>query len=302
MGEIARPEYPHRHWRFSSPNYDTLLPPGPLAERLEPHVALAGMRHCMTLKKAEGHFHSAWRHVEYAMNQQVDELTDELRRKYIDDAQYLLGDIINRRNRRIGPDLYAQAMTLGIYLPVFTKRALRQPITPEDCRDIHQSFGRLFDDILHDNTADTSYKPARVAELLGLDLSARPGLSETLLYIASPREEASRHQHLNHDEYFIRNEQKLPLQTKLIQTEKIYNAPTNVIVMEPIARHALERAGCIDPDEKLALGDTSLILAEFVTRETVYQDISPQERSALDYATRSIAGRYRFCYPQELSA
>ena len=142
--ERVETQKPARHWRFSVSNYDSLLPPGPLAEYVDADAALAAMRHCMTLRKPEGHFHSAWRHIEFAMNQNVGYLNDSLRRKYMGDAQWLLAGIIGgsseHKDRKTNPDLYAQALTLNIYLPVFTKRALDMPITPHDCHDIYYSF------------------------------------------------------------------------------------------------------------------------------------------------------------------
>ena len=305
MGEQKQTPTHSRHWRFTVRNYDTLLPPGPLAEHLEPRAALAGMRHCMTLRKAEGHFHSAWHHVEYAMNHSAQELDDELRRKYMGDASYLIASLANINGverRRSSPNLYAQAMTLNIFLPVFTKRALGQDITRDDCDNIYSSFGRLFNELAYMNDVDTSYRPARFAEMLGSALSARSLQPDMLLYPASPREEASAGQQYNHDGYFIRQGTKLPLQAKLEVTDKSYQAPTNVVYMEPIAYHALSRANCIDPYDELNFGDATLILTELVTRETVHEDCTEYEKRALDFATRSIVGRYRFCYPDQMSA
>jgi hypothetical protein len=293
--ERVETQKPTRHWRFSTKNYDSLLPPGPLAEYVDADAALAAMRHCMTLRKPEGHFHSAWRHIEFAMNQNVDYLSDSLRRKYMGDAQWLLAGIIGSTgengHRKVNPDLYAQALTLNIYLPTLTKRALDIPITSDDCRNIYHSFGHAFKSINALNLADASYKSSRFAEMLGPALSARTGRPDTLLYPASPREEASTNQHLNHDGYFIKDGIKIPLQTKLIETEKIYHDPTKTIYIEPLAEHALRRAGCIPDDAELWIGDCTEIIAELITEETA-DLVDEQDKQALDYLTRSVVARY----------
>lgn len=295
--ERAEIQKPTRHWRFSTKNYNSLLPPGPLAENVDADAALAAMRHCMTLRKPEGHFHSAWRHIEFAMNQNVDYLSDSLRRKYMGDAQWLLAGIIGstgeQGHRKANPDLYAQALTLNIYMPALTKRALDIAVTTHDCRNIYHSFGHAFKSINALNLADASYKSARFAEMLGPALSARTGRPDALLYPASPREEASANQHLNHDGYFIKNGFKIPLQTKLIETDKVYHDPTRTIYIEPLAEHALRRAECIPTEAELWIGDCTEIIAELITEETSGY-IDEPGKLALDYLTRSVVARYEY--------
>lgn len=296
--EATRTKNPSRHWRFSVKNYDTLLPPGPLAEQINPADALAGMRHCMTLRKAEGHFHSAWHHIEYAMNQKVSHFDDQLRQKYIGDAAFLLGKIIDysaSNDRCVNPALYAQALTLNTYLPVFTKRALQKEIIHQDCADIYKSFGFVFKDINSLNYPEASYKSARLAEMIGPALSARTLRPEKLLYPASPREEASTQQPLNHDGYFIKNGEKVPLQTKLIETEKTYDDPTRTIFIEPLAAHALMRAKLINERDRgrMAIGGATEIISTLITEE-VDQLIDPQGKAALDFLTRSVVARYEY--------
>jgi hypothetical protein len=295
--ERVETQKPSRHWRFSVANYDTLLPPGPLAEHVDADVALAAMRHCMTLRKPEGHFHSAWRHIEFAMNQNVSYLSDELRRKYLGDAQWLLAGILDARGDRHGrntnPDLYAQALTLNIFLPVLTKRALGKSLDSTDCESIYRSFGTAFASINALQYPDASYKCARFAEMLGPALSARTRRPSALLYPASPREEASTIQPLNHDGYFIKGDRKLPLQTKLIRTEKLYHDPTMTIYIEPLADHALRRSGVIGADAEPYIGDCTEIIAELITEECAGND-DPAGKAALDYLTRSVVARYEY--------
>ena len=296
MERVER-QKPIRHWRFSVNNYDTLLPPGPLAEHVDADVALAAMRHCMTLRKPEGHFHSAWRHIEFAMNQNVTYLNEPLRKKYMGDAQWLLAGILDVRGdkhgRKTNPDLYAQAITLNIFLPVLTKRALSQSITQNDCQNIYQSFGTAFRTINAFNYPDSSYKSARFAEMLGPALSARTKRPDALLYPSSPREEASTSQPLNHDGYFIKSTEKIPLQTKLIYTEKIYHDPTRTIYIDPLAEHALKRADLLPTDIVLPIGYYTEMIAELVDEETAGL-IDQQGKDALDYLTRSVVARYEF--------
>jgi hypothetical protein len=294
MGEIPEPA---SHWRFSVSNYDTLLPPGPLAEDVDANAALTAMRHCMTLRKPEGHFHSAWRHIEFAMNQNVTYLNESLRRKYMGDAQWLLAGILDARGdkhgRKTNPALYAQAITLNIFLPALTKRALAREITPQDCQDIYTSFGIAFRTINAYRYPDSSYKSARFGEMLGPALSARTRRPDALLYPSSPREEASATQPFNHDGYFIKHNEKIPLQTKLVMTEKIYHDPTRTIYIDPLAEHALKRAGLIPRDVELPLGNSTEMIAELIEEETAGY-IDQQGKEALDYMTRSVVARFEF--------
>lgn len=286
-----------RHWRFTVDDYDKLLPPGPLAEHIDPDAALAAMRHCMTLRKPEGHFHSAWRHVEFAMNQNIDYLTRDLRQKYIGDAQWLLAGILEVRgdkpDGRTHPDLFAQAMTLNIFLPVLTKRALGEHISPQDCQNIYESFGVAFRTINAQRHPDASYKSSRFAEMLGFALSARTRRPNVVLFPASPREEASSMQHFNHDGYFIQINEKVPLQTKLIATSKTYHDPTKTIYIEPLAEHALKRSGLLPKDTKLPIGTCTEMIAGLVDEETS-RVIDTDGKAALDYLTRSVVGRYEY--------
>lgn len=285
------------HWRFSADNYNNLLPPRPLAEELEPEVAIAGLRHCMTLRKPEGLFHSAWHHVEYAMNQQAEYFDDSLRRKYFGDAMWLLASIIDpgshQRKRQPSPDLYAQVLTLNTYLPVFIKRALNTEITPEDCDDIYRSFGVIFNDIHKPDYRDSSYLGARSAEMIGHALSARTRRPELLLFPASPREEASNQQALNHDGYFIGPHHKIPMQTKLVPTDKSYEMPTRTIYIEPLAEHALKRAQSLPADAALPLGEYTKLIAKKISEESS-AEIDRASKLALDFMTRSVAARYEY--------
>lgn len=281
-------------WRFTVKNYDTLLPPEPLAEHLEPSIALAGMRHCMTLRKAEGHFHSAWHHIEYAMNQKAEFFTDDLRRKYFNDATWLLGGILEAKNgRRVSPDLIAQTLVLSTYLPVLTKRAVNEEVTPADCLDIYHSLGWVFNELEELHYIDTSYRGSRYAEILGLALSAKTMRPDALLYPASPREEASSNSALNHDGYFIKEGNKLPVQTKLQKTAHLYLDPTQVIIFEPLAEHALARAG-LTADNASEYGKHVISLARIVTKEARNVYTSEAEAQALNYMTRSIVARFEY--------
>lgn len=250
----------------------------------------------MTLRKAEGHFHSAWHHIEYAMNQGIDYFDDEIRRKYFGDAAFLLGRIIDcsqNRSQRTNPALYAQALTLNIYLPVLMKRALCKEVTVNDCDDIYQSFGYVFRDINSLTYPDASFKSARFAEMIGPALSARTHRPDALLYPASPREEASVYQPLNHDGYFIKSGEKVPLQTKLVETEKVYEDPTRIIYVEPLARHALIRANLLEPNDNLPIGACTELISELICEE-VEGHIDTAGKTALDFLTRSVVARFAF--------
>lgn len=296
--EGLKPKMPEderaKAWRFTVKNFNSLLPPEPLAEHLEPSIALAGMRHCMTLRKAEGHFSSAWHHVEYAMNQQADYLTDDIRRKYFNDAVWLLGGIIESKGQRAAsPNLMAQVLTLSTYLPVLTKRAIGEEVTSNDCADIYHSLGWTLKELEGICYVDTSYRGSRYAEILGLALSARPLRPDALLYPSSPREEASSNAPLNHDGYFIKSGKKLPLQAKLIETDKSYLTPTQVIALEPLAEHALTRAGLV-ADNDSEYGKHVITLANLVARDAIVGDTDDPETQALNFMTRSIVARYEY--------
>lgn len=276
-----------KHWAFKIKQPDMLPPPGPLAEHVDPQLALNALRHNMTLRKPEGHFHSAWTHVEYALNQ-TNSLDIEIRKKYISDTAYLLGGILANPSTT-SEGVYVGALTLSAYLPLFAKRATQAEITSGDCQNLYESLGSVIDQALSLQENETG--PWRLGELMFDACAARTGQPELLLYPSSPREEACSSQPLNHDRYFIRDNDKAPIQLKLFSTEKMYNHPIITLVIMPILDNALCTSG-YDTDGS---ADTKLsILLEAIVRESGGEDISLQETTLLNRFSRSVASRFRY--------
>jgi hypothetical protein len=283
-----------KHWKFR-PSSEFFEPPGPLAENLAPEIALTGLRAYMTRRKPAGLFHSAWAHIEYAMNQNHPSFDAQLRQKYFGDASYLLGQIINK-NDQAGEDLFLRALTLNSFLPAFSKRAIQQPITSRDCHDAYQSLGAALQ--YHEKHADPLTRSWRFAETITHAAAARSRQPELLFWPTSPREEASDRQRNNHDGYFIHKDVKIPGQLKLIETEREYDEPIIVIYLLPILDHACMRAGL---SKSLDFGQSLDFAAEAIIAETTQQEIQPQQLRFLDYFSRSIAARSRYSELQKIA-
>lgn len=210
--------------------------PHALAETLAPDIAFAAMNYFTLSTDAEGRYHSAWYHTEFAMHQ-TSPLENDIRTSYIDTAQFLLGDILTN------PDAHHStkfgALILSSYVPVFTKRARGEMITSDECEQIYHSLGSAI--AYMQPLSQEEPPPSIMVEAALMALSARNRRPEFLLYPTSPREESSKLAPWNHDNYFIENGRKLPIQQKLCMTKREYGQAVTVVTMEPIIDKALAK-------------------------------------------------------------
>lgn len=255
------------------------------AEQLPGDVATAAMRRANTRRKPAGVFCSAWNHVEYAMSAS-DNLDDQIRQVYFDYAQDLLGDVIARPDSN--QDVRFSAFRLSSYVPIFRKRRLGEDVTPDDCHELYRSIGTA---LAMMRPLDIEEPPQSIMIEAGFEaLSARSLQPEHILYPTSPREEASPFSHLNHDSYFFVNDDKLPLQQKLIPTTKPYDAAIRVLTLLPLVEKAAKKSNLLLPD--LSSERLNLLLSLIVS-ETQLISIDRHEKQFLDYLTRSIIAHKR---------
>ncbi len=205
------------------------------AEEASPEVLHARMRRNEARRKPAGLFNSAWSYTEYALGRQLP-LTDTEREWHLDVAQTLAGTVINHpattQDTRLG------AMVLSTFLPLFEKRCFDREVTGQDAHDVYVSLAAAMD-FLRPLSIDEPPQ-WRMTETAVLALAARTGQAEFLLYPSSPREEASSHQRLNHDSYFLAGgSRKLPTQQKLAPTAKVYDESVTMVVLAPILERAL---------------------------------------------------------------
>jgi hypothetical protein len=260
------------------------LYPRPLAENLPLVAAKESLNRFMTRQTKTGLFHSAWRHVEYALNREVG-LDDSLKESYFDDASQLLGKVIRHKTTE---DLQLASLTLGSYLPCFLKRARGDTITSDDCTRVYQSLG----------SAITYLEPRRpddppcwrMTETAVLALAARTKQPELLLYPTSPREEASDTSSENHDSYFMAADKKLPLQQKLLPTAKSYETHITLLNLLPMLSYAYTKANLPMPDEPI---DNLNYLLGLIVAETHAAKLTKQEKQFLDHLSRAVAWHYQ---------
>lgn len=218
---------------FAPPIDSTPLLP---AEFLDLALIKSSMDHFGRRKALRPKLHSAWNHVEYALNDQA-QISDDLRRIYLEYAQDLLGEIVGRH--RAERQLHLDAFILSSYMPVFQKRSCNDMITNDDCQAIYSSLGRVVS-YLQPPTSARHLGP-RMEELMVLAISARISRPQFLLFPASPREESSSNPSWNHDSYFYEARTKRPVQQKRIPTEKQYDEQITRLILQPILDRAIKR-------------------------------------------------------------
>lgn len=256
--------------------------PRPLAEQLAPQLAIAAVRQYETRRMPPGLFRSAWNHVEYAVNE-CDEYED--RRLYFETASALLGSIVTRDDSP--EDIRLGALTLGSYLPSFMKRATGEVITPDDCASIYSSLGAA---LRYMRPLEIDEPPQwRMAEVAVLCLSARTNKPELLLYPASPREEQSPHQPLNHDSYFYTGVDKLPIQQKLLPTQKVYDDCITILTLDPIVEKASKVARLTIED---SLSTRVNYLLSLVIADATGSRLERDEKRFLDFMTEAVAAHH----------
>jgi hypothetical protein len=267
----------------------------PLAEELNPDVLLADLHHYSQRSNAEGLIHSAWRQIEFALNQQ-NKLSDDLRLTYINNyASHLLACSMNASSETIqGHDTanrseaaYSKALLISSYLPIFSKRAVQKPLTREDSSNLYQTLGAILQYQLDAND------PQDLTENVTRGLSARTLQPEHILHLASPREESSDLQTINHDGYFVEVTDKLPVQIKLGQTALQYDSPVIVLDIDELLKNAVR---FVDPkaiDEPAPFTGYVPCVAEYIAKEANGETLPRNQQRLLNIASQSLVRHYR---------
>lgn len=261
---------------------DILTIARPIAEAVAPDLAAAAVKRYETRRTSAGLFHSAWNHVEFSI---AEDHSEEMTCNYMDTASMLLGEIISRPDTH--QDMRLGALLLSTYIPLLYRRKTDKAITPRDCGDVYHSIGRA---LHHMRPLHTDEPPQwRMTEAAVLALSARITRPELLLYPASPREEQSSNQALNHDSYFFTGNDKLPLQQKLMPTRKVYDECITVLTVAPIISRALKATG---EKEHLTLADKVNYLLSLVVAETSGEELEKHETNFLNFMTKAVAAHH----------
>jgi hypothetical protein len=211
--------------------------------------------------------------------------TDETASYYFDTANYLLGDIVS--NQEANQDVQLGALIMSVYMPAFRKRVEGCSVTRNDCEQIYDSIGAALHYLrpLH-----TDEPPQwRMVEAATLALSARTRQPDLLLYPASPREEQSSNQRLNHDSYFFTGTDKLPIQQKLLPTQKVYDECITILTIDPIIDRALRR--CRDGSD-MSVADKVNYLLSLIVAETGGVELARHEEVFLNFITQAIASHH----------
>lgn len=277
----------------------------PLAEFMPVDIAEQALKKFESRRSASGLFHSAWSHVEYALCQEAN-LDDEMRAYYFDYAQELLGQIINADlsgeiygqaiTRPASQDQLLGALTLSSYTPVFRQRAFGETTTRADCASLYDSLGYA---MRYLRPLEIDEPPQwRMAEVAMLALAARTMQPEFLLYPASPREESASKAQFNHDSYFMNDCSKIPLQQKLIRTDKIYDECITILTLEPLLDKTTARTHL---DTRRARADKLNQLFATIIAETAGETLDPREKQFLDIMTRAVVA-HRLAGEQVLAA
>lgn len=257
------------------------LEPQPLAEHIPPTDITASRRHFERRRNPEGLLRSTWNQVEYALNQNID--IDPAVREYdFEHAQCLISMVLQHpeahQDSRLG------ALVLSSYIPLFKKRGALEEVTPEDCVAVYESLGaimRYLNPLAPDETPHW-----RMAETAVLTLSARTRQPDLLLYPTSPREENSTEGQFNHDSYFVSNDGKVPIQQKLIRTDKAYDEWITVLTLQPLVERGLRKTQQSDIN---GLTDQINYLLSLIIAETSGQAMDKDEVSFLNYLSAAVA-------------
>jgi hypothetical protein len=260
--------------------------PQPLAEYAEPAMLALEMERYKTRRNPEGLFRSAWNYVEYGTNKNnLDSVVNP--DYYFEYAQNLIGMTLNKSG--VYQDTELGALVLSTYLPLFKKRRFDEPLTPEDCGNVYRSLGQA---MAYLQPLKIDEPPQwRMAETAVLALSARTSRPEFLLYPTSPREESSAEAVLNHDSYFIDNGSKIPIQQKLVRTEKEYDDWITILTLQPLIERGVRKTSL---RKVYTLADQVNHLLSLIVTETNGERITKQEASFLNTISAAIVShRYK---------
>lgn len=252
-------------------------------EDLDQQVAFAALKKFETRRNPSGMMRSAWNYTEYALNLRSGRLDE--RDEYFHSSQLLTAMIL--AHPKVHQDTALNALTLSSYLPLFSKRASDIEIMGDDCEDVYRSLGQAMK-YLRPLTIDEPPQ-WRMVEIASLALSARSQQPQLLLYPASPREEASATQPLNHDSYFLGNGGKIPIQQKLIPTQKIYDECIKVLTMQPLIYKALRKSRVTGVTN---LSDQVNYLLSLIVSETSGAILEKDEHRFLNAMTEAVVAHY----------
>ena len=259
-------------------SFDTA--PRPLAEKLDIELAKAAMKKYETKQKPEGWLHSAWSNAELDLNS-VTEGAEE----YFKTSQILVAMIL--KDGRSHQDTQMKALTLSTYMPLFEKRVSDDEVTSGDCERVYESLGWAMQ-YLRPLTIDEPPQ-WRMTEVAVLALSARSRQPQLLLYPTSPREETSLIQELNHDSYFFKGVDKIPLQQKLLPVDKAYDSWVNILTLQPMINRALKARGATHLTE---LSDKVNYLFSLIVAETSDAPMTREEVRFLNVMTEAVAAHF----------
>lgn len=262
------------------------------AEQVPAETAQQALARYNTRRKPAGVLHSAWNHLEYAMNNS-NGLDDDTRMVYFNFTQELIGDILT--DAESPQTVQLAALRLSSFIPLFRKRKLREEITADDCRDLYRSLASV---IMFMRPLSIDEPPQTgIVEMACEALTARSLQPEYILYPTSPREEASPHSSYNHDSYFIVDDQKVPLQQKQILSHKTYQLPIQVYTLCPILDKALKKYNMIS--SKSAAQNINALLS-LIVADSEGEALTRAELGVLNHMTQSVIAYKQ--PPNELAA
>lgn len=274
-----------------STSYDMMTALAP-AEHIAAETALSSMKKYGRKSSGEGLYRSAWSHLECALNMTAHKTRDE-RNQYFEYAEHLFGMALQKKN--ISQTSLYTILTVGSYMPLFRKRGHNELLDANDCHAVYHSLGRCVAYLYPQSQLYTV--DSRMSELLILACSARIGDPDLLLFPASPREESSPHQPLNHDSYFYADGVKIPMQEKITSTNKCYDSPVRVMTLQPIMVEALERGGF----DTLSDGPFHAQLAttlSLIVSEVTQDNLSSQETRVLNCLSEAVSSHFYESYAE----
>lgn len=261
------------------------MTPEPLAEHAEPGMLAQEMQKYETRRNSEGLFRSAWNYVECGTNK--SDVNSRIHPNYyFEYAQGLIGMALSKPD--IYQDTHLGALVLSTYLPLFKKRRFEEEMTSEDCINVYQSLGQA---IAYLQPLEIDEPPQwRMAETAVLALSARTSRPGLLLYPTSPREESSADAEFNHDSYFIDEGSKIPIQQKLVQTEKEYDEWITILTLQPLIVKGIRKTSLTQTH---GLADQINYLLSLIVSETNGQPVTKQEIRFLNTVSAAIVSHKR---------
>ena len=255
----------------------------PLAEHLDQQLATEALRKYETRKNPNGLLHSAWSYAEFALN--AHDIQQSGREEHFHTSRLLTSMVVN--HPKVGQDTLLGALTLSTYVPLFSKRAFDSEVDAQDCEDVYRSLGMAMNYL---RPLDIDEPPQwRMAEIGVLALSARSRQPKLLMYPTSPREETSEVQALNHDSYFFDKRGKVPIQQKLLPTQKVYDECIKILTLEPLLDKAFKKNGEV---VHTTLSQKVNYLLSLIISESLDRELSRDETSFLNAMTEAVVAHY----------